>query len=98
MFFYDPVVLGCLRDETHALAVRCRNESPSLQNVLIDLRLLALQARHRGRSVRAVARQPADWYKKASTMRVVGPKVRIRIYLSMRWKPLARLVFALLGK
>src|ERR1035441_9558500 len=52
---------ACLRQETHALALRCRNESPSIQHVLIDLRLLALQARQSGIVVRSAARQAVVW-------------------------------------
>lgn len=90
--------LAFFRDETLELAVRCRNESLSMRNVLINLRLLALRTRHHRRSLVGVTRQAAGWSKHAPRTRVVVPRVRARIYLSIRWKPLARLAFALLDK
>src|ERR1035438_4217818 len=88
---------ACLRQETHALALRCRNESPSIQHVLIDLRLLALQARQSGIVVRSAARQAVVWRIPTIQSRAEMPDVRLRIRLVMHCKPLARLVVGLLG-
>lgn len=87
-----------VRNEFRELAITCRNESPSMQNVLIHLRLLALQARQHGTYVCTATREVVERRNYETTPRAAEPRIRVRIYLSMRSKPLARLVFALLGK
>jgi len=85
--------LHCIRAEAHMLALRCRSESPSMQHVLINLRLLAVLIRQQGTVARPVTCQTQSAML-SSSAGVVRPRVRIRIRMSIRWKPLARLVVA----
>jgi hypothetical protein len=99
-----------LLEQAHALALRCRNDSPPMQQVSIALRLLALQVRHCGavagpmrqaQAPQAEARQAVVRPMPAAATPVAKPpvRVRVRIRLTLRWKPLANLaVFALSGK
>ena len=90
-----------LREEARTLALRCRDEGPAMQQVLIGLRLLGLRARHAAAAgVRAprpilVPRLPAV----AAPAPVCRLRVRVRIRMSLHWKPLVNLaIFALSGK
>jgi hypothetical protein len=92
-----------LRGQTRALARRCQNESPDMQQVLIALRLLMLQARQGATAVRLVRRplaaRPAPAPVAAAPMKTPRVRVRVRVRIALHWKPLANLaVFALSGK
>ncbi len=68
-----------LRAEIEALATRCREEAPDMQQVLIALRLLTLRARQGARAVR----------KPAPVRRPKGASGWLDIV--RQWKPLASL-------
>ena len=81
--------------EIHGLAIRCRQEAPDMQQVLIALRLHGLRSRLADTGVRRLApvRRP-----EAAARRDVKT-VRLRLHLALHWKPLANLAaFALSGK
>jgi hypothetical protein len=87
-----------VRHEMQALALRCRNESLSIQQVLIYLRLLALLGRQSGMLLQSArGRSIVSCTPKLQT-RAAMPDVRFRIRLALHSKPLARLVFGLLDK
>jgi hypothetical protein len=76
-----------LHEEVEALATRCQKDTPDMRHVAIRLRILALRLRHSA----LAARLPAALQKKR--------KVRLRIHLSLHWRPLVNLAaFALVGK
>jgi hypothetical protein len=73
-----------LRAEIEALAMRCREEAPDMQQVLITLRLLTLQARQGAGTVRRPLRARAP-KRAAKTETESGRR------LPWQWKPLANL-------
>ena len=87
--------LDALREQARALAERCSNQSPAMQQVLIALRLLVFEARQRGASIRPACRQamahPAP--DAAAPPAARWPHVRARVRLALHWGPLASLVF-----
>lgn len=87
-----------VRQAMHELALRCRNESPSIQQVLIDLRLLALRVRQSGIFSQSPSGQSIVSRTPKLQARTTMPNVRLRVRLALHSKPLARLVFGLLGK
>jgi len=77
--------------ELNSIAVRCQDDAPDMQQVLLCLRLLAL------RSGTAAARPPVLVLRTAKP----GPaeRIRLRLHMCLRWKPLVNLAaFALSGK
>jgi hypothetical protein len=81
-----------LREEAGALARRCSNESPAMQQVLITLRLLVFEARQRGTSVRPTVVRPMP--AAATPPDAPWPHVRARVRLALHWRPLAGLAAA----
>jgi hypothetical protein len=82
--------------EVRGLAMRCQEEAPDMQQVLIALRLLGLRSRLAATAVRKLVsvRRP-----EAAAKRDLKETVRLRLHLALRWKPLANLAaFALSGK
>lgn len=79
--------------EMAALAVRCQEEKPDMQQVSIALRLLGMRARH---GAVAVCWPPP--VRRAHEAPKKRP-VRLRLHLALHWKPLVNLAaFALSGK
>jgi hypothetical protein len=82
-----------LCEQMNSLAVRCQDDAPGMKQVAIALRLLRLEARHGAVPVRRLALAPRP---KAAARK---SKVRVRVHLSLHWKPLVNLLaFALSGK
>jgi hypothetical protein len=88
--------LDTLREQAGALAWRCSNESPAMQQVFITLRLLVFEARQCGARVRPAGRQavalpiPAE----AEPVEAPWPHIRARVRLALHWRPLAGLAAA----
>ena len=85
-----------LRAEMGVLAAHCQEEAPDMQQVLIALRLLGLQARQSmvARPRPVLVRRPESAAKPQ-----VKKAVRLRLHMTLHWKPLASLAaFALAGK
>jgi hypothetical protein len=80
--------------ELNSIAVRCQDEGPDMQQMLLCLRLLAL------RCGAPVVRRPVLVLRTARGSKP-GPaeSVRLRLHMCLRWKPLVNLAaFALSGK
>jgi len=85
-----------LREKIAALAVRCQEETPDMQRVLIALRLLGLQARQAMAVKRGLmpARMP-----EAAARPKMRETVLLRFQTMLQWRPLASLAAsALSGK
>jgi len=69
-----------------ALARHCEQDTPDIRHVTVALRLIALRMRHRAAGVRrpGAARRPEP-----SAIR--RKRVRLRIRMTLRWKPLVNL-------
>ena len=74
--------------EIRNLAIRCQEEAPDMQQVLIALRLLGLQSRQAASEGRkpVLARPP-----EAPPKRDAKETVRLRLHMALHWKPLANL-------
>jgi len=74
------------RDAMAALARHCEQDTPDIRHVTVALRLIALRMRHRAAGVRrpGAARRPEP-----SAIR--RKRVRLRIRMTLRWKPLVNL-------
>lgn len=88
--------LDTLREQAGALARRCSDGSPAMQQVFITLRLLMFEARQRGTAVRPAYR-PAVVHPTpaaAEPPEAPWPHVRARVRLALHWRPLAGLAAA----
>lgn len=80
--------LDTLREQARALARRCADESPAMQQVFVTLRLLVFEARQRGTGVRPAVVRPMP---AAEPAEAVWPHIRARVRLALHWRPLAGL-------
>jgi hypothetical protein len=84
-----------LREELRQLAIDCQDTAADMQVMLIALRLLGLKARQVARMPRPAPSTRQEVAAKAE----VKEAVRLRLHLSLHWKPLANLAaFALSGR
>ena len=83
-----------LREKIAALAVRCQEETPDMQQVLIALRLLGLEARQDMAVKRGL--MPARIPEGAARPKV-RETVRLRFHTMLQWRPLASLASSALS-
>jgi hypothetical protein len=75
-----------LCSEAKSLAVSCQDDAPDMQQVLIRLRIMGLKARHAAAPVRRPVLAPR------AVRAPRAQKVRLRLHLSLHWRPLVNLV------
>jgi len=97
-----------LRAEVCRLATECQKEALDMRQVSVNLRILGLQARQAAATVRKPVTLPEAAPKQEPVL-AAGPEmshrsrtaraVRVRVHLSLHWRPLANLAaYALSGK